>query len=80
MQATIDQDVKRYGFYEIFRQNPDGSLTPKRPIFINGISFGPGVSFTRGVLFGGVNIFNFLGKDIAGLEDSGMLKIQGYYN
>jgi len=48
--------MKRFKFYDLFHELPNGSLTPKREIIINGISFGPGVLFTRGVSFGGVSI------------------------
>lgn len=72
-------EVKRFEFYDVFGQNADGSLSPKRQINLNGISFGPGVAFSRGVIFGGVDIFQFLGRPIAALEENGVLIIKGYY-
>lgn len=69
----------RYQFDQLFQQNPNGSLTPIRPVNINGITFGPGVSFGPGVIFGGVNIFDFLNAAIEADEVSGTLIIRGFY-
>jgi hypothetical protein len=45
-----------------FSRNPDGSWSPVRPIFINGVTMGPGVRFTPGVQFGGVDLASILIK------------------
>ncbi|KKP87811.1 MAG: hypothetical protein UR91_C0035G0003 [Candidatus Nomurabacteria bacterium GW2011_GWC2_35_8] len=72
--------VMRYRFNDIFQTNPDGSLSPRRPLHINGVTFGYGVSFNRGVAFGGVDFFNFRGRDIEADDTSGVLNIRGFYN
>lgn len=72
--------MKPYSFEEIFQKNPDGSLTPKRPLHINGVTFGYGIQFKKGVAFGGVDFFNFLGKKIAAEEIDGIINIKGFYN
>ena len=70
---------KRYKFLEVFTENPDGSLTPKRQIFVNGISFGPGVIFQKGVAFGGIDFHLYKYWDISGEEEGGVLVIKGFY-
>lgn len=71
--------MQRYNFNDIFRENPDGSLTPKRTIRLGAATFGSSVTFGQGVSFGGVNIFQFKGADIAGEEEGGILVIKGFY-
>jgi hypothetical protein len=40
-----------------FQHNPDGSWSPLHPVTINGVTMGgPGVKFTVGVAFGGVDL------------------------
>lgn len=70
----------RYRFDEIFQKNEDGSLTPRRTIHINGVTFGYGIRFGRGVAFGGVDFFNFEGQGIEADEINGILNIRGFYN
>jgi hypothetical protein len=71
--------MNRYKFLDIFHENPDGSLTPKRKLFINGITFGPGVIFQKGVAFGGVDFHMYKYLDIAGIEENDFLNIKGFY-
>lgn len=76
----MPDNLQRFGFFEVFQQNPDGSLTPKISLHLNGITFGPGVSFSRGVVFGGIDFFQFFGKPIAGTMENGVLIVKGFYN
>lgn len=71
--------LQRLKFFDIFQQNPDGSLTPKRVIQVGGITFGPGVAFGRGVSFGGVDFFQYQNNDVAVEEQGGVLIIKGFY-
>ena len=71
--------MQRYKFLDIFQENTDSSLTPKRQIHINGISFGPGVNFQKGVAFGGIDFHLYKYWDIAGEEKDGVLDIKGFY-
>ncbi len=72
--------TSRFGFRDIFQDNYDGSLSPKRDISINGITFGPSVSFQKGVFFGGIDLHLYKYKDIAAHEDNGgVLVIDGFY-
>ena len=45
-----------------FARNPDGSWSPVRPVFINGVTMGPGVRFMPGVSFGGVDLASILNR------------------
>lgn len=72
--------IKRYRFPDIFEEKADGSLTPKKVIEVNGVTFGTGVSFGSGVSFGGVNFHEYKFFDIAAEEKNGILVIKGFYN
>ncbi len=77
-----DMEYTRYKFDDIFQELPDGSLTPKRPIEINGIMFGPGTFFQKGVVFGGIDFHLYKGRDIAIIKQpnsDGPLKFGGFY-
>jgi len=71
--------MTRYKFLDIFQENPDGSLSPKRAININGITFDRGVSFSPGVSFGGVDFHRFKYLDVAAEEQNGVLVVKGFY-
>ena len=71
--------MNRYKFWDIFHRLPNGALTPTRPISVGGVTFGPGVSFSSGVTFGGIDFTQYQGKDIAADEKDGILVIQGIY-
>jgi len=71
--------MNRYLFSDIFQENPDGSLSPRRVVSVNGATFGQGVSFGPGASFGGVNFHEYRHMDIAGEERGGILFIQGFY-
>ena len=66
-------------FNAIFRLNNDGSIEPLRVIRIGGVQMGPGVKFGRGVLFGGVDLYNFIGRDFQTNEENGILIVNGIY-
>jgi hypothetical protein len=68
----------RYKFLDVFQENTDGSLTPKRQIFVNGISFGPSTIFQKGVAFGGIDFHLYKYWDITGTEQDGVLNITGF--
>lgn len=70
----------RYRFFDVFQETPSGGLTPRRRIRIGGVEFGPGVIFTKGVKFSGVDIFNFYGQDIDAEEENNVIVIKGYFN
>lgn len=71
--------MKRLHFLDVFTENPDGSLTPKKQIHINGINFGPGIVFQKGVAFGGIDFHLYKYWDIACEENGDILIIKGFY-
>lgn len=74
-------DFKPYNFFDVFAENPDGTLSPKRRISVNGISFGPEFAFSSGVAFGGIDFHKYKSQKIAGEEDqqNSALIIRGFY-
>ncbi|MEI7741135.1 MAG: hypothetical protein WCJ29_01370 [bacterium] len=71
--------MTRYRFFSVFKENPDGTLTPLRAINVNGVIVGPGVSFGSGVALGGVNFQEYKNLDIAGEDQGSVLVIKGFY-
>lgn len=71
--------MQQFPFNEIFSELPNGMLTPRRVININGITIGPGVSFGPGTSFGGMDFFKIKGRILAGEEQGGIITIKGYY-
>lgn len=71
----------RVRFDEVFHSKPDGSFTPRVPVKIGGVTMGPGVSFTPGVSFSGVDIAKYAGHDldVEKLPD-GTIEIIGIFN
>jgi hypothetical protein len=69
----------RVRFSEIFRQNPDGSLEPLKRIRLGQVELGPGVRFTPGVKFGGIDIFQYFGHDFEASVDGDVLNLTEIY-
>ncbi len=69
----------RMRFDELFN-NSNGVVTPKVTVQINGVTMSPGVSFGGGVLFGGVDLTQYIGKDFDVELQSGVYVIKGIYN
>lgn len=70
---------QRVNFYQIFKVNIDGSIEPLRPVRIGGVQMGPGVKFGKGVSFSGIDLSQFIGRDFAVEEQSGVLVIKGIF-
>lgn len=69
----------RIKFLDVFKENNDGSLTPKKSIFVNSISFNQGVTFQKGVSFGGIDFHLYKYWDIEADDKNGVLDIKGFY-
>lgn len=70
----------RVSFDEVFETRPNGAITPRGTVRIGGVTMGPGVSFTRGVVFSGVDIANYEGHDLeVEQQDDGTVAINGVY-
>lgn len=69
----------RVPFDSVFQSNPDGSISPRVSVSINGITMTPGVFFTGGVSFGGVDIASLRGKDLEVDANNGITMLRGYF-
>jgi hypothetical protein len=59
--------MQRYNFYSIFGINPNTrGIYPLYNMFINGQYFPRNISIQRGLSFGGINIYQFIGRDFGG--------------
>ncbi len=65
-------------FNELFT-NQNGVITPKVTVHINGVTMSPGVSFTSGVSFSGVDLTQFVGKSLEVENQNGVYMIAGVY-
>lgn len=73
-------DVKRYRFFHIFTTE-NGTLRPEFNVRINGILYPKGTPILVGTTFGGLNLYNYIGRAIAGTWDDTdkVLDIAGFY-
>ena len=39
--------TRRFTFFDVFQRNNDGSLTPRRVVSVNGVTFGPASPLVR---------------------------------
>ena len=54
----------RISFYEVFRDNGDGSYSPTKTIKIGGAIVSQGVDFTSEAWFDGIEIAQCIGRDL----------------
>ena len=71
--------MNRLNFYQIFRMNTDGSIEPLMPVRIGGVQMAPGVKFGRGVSFGGIDLFSYIGREFQVEHQNGILIITGIF-
>jgi len=72
--------TQRVNFFNLFKINQDGSIEPLRLIRIGGIQFGPGVRFGKGVLFAGIDLSQYIGRDFqVQIDQSEIVTIMGIY-
>ncbi|MEQ8925978.1 MAG: hypothetical protein RLO81_09220 [Fulvivirga sp.] len=72
-------NIRRYKFSDVFNVE-NGRITPRIPVQIGGITMGPGVSFSSGVSFSGVDLSKHVNHDIAGYAENGVFIIKGFYS
>ncbi len=73
------EQMNRYRFLDVFEERSDGSLSPKAPLEVNGVSFEKGVPFGPGLTLSGINFHNHRYRDIAAEQLGGRLVIRGFY-
>lgn len=74
--------VNRYGFYNVFFfDTATKALKPIVKVKINGVRFEMGLPIPYGPSFGGLNLYGYMGRDIAGIWDdqTKTLVILGFY-
>lgn len=69
----------RVPFSQVFRVNPNGSVSPKTTVVFGGVTMGPGVSFGKGAFFGGVEITAHIGKDLEIEHKGGTVILKSIY-
>jgi ribosomal protein L11 methylase PrmA len=60
---------------QVFTINANNTISPKLPVKIGSVTITPGVSFGSGVIMGGVNLFDYIGRTLEGYVDNGMFVI-----
>lgn len=72
----------RYKFANIFTYDPtNGIIVPRFDVIINGWKLNQGATINRYTFIGGLDLFNYIGKDMAGTWDAKnrVVTIQGFY-
>lgn len=72
----------RYAFNTLFDYDPiNGILIPKFDLIINNTILRQGVAISRNTYTGGLNLFNYIGRSVAGSWDSNtrQLQVAGFY-
>ncbi len=69
----------RMKFEDVFHTNANGSVSPKQPVKFGGISMNPGVMFTRGVVFNGIDIASYIGRDLEAEIVNNTIVISTFY-
>jgi len=70
---------QRINFFQIFRVNVDGSIEPIKVIKIGGVQMGPGVRFSKGVSFSGIDLSQYAGRDFLVEDQDGVITIKGIF-
>jgi hypothetical protein len=71
--------MAKMAFDTIFTEHSDGSLEPRQRIRVGGVEIRPGIRFSKGAAFGGVDFAQFAGNDFEVETDGDVLVIKGIY-
>ena len=71
--------MARVTFDSIFIRYPNGDIEPRQRIRIGGVTLAQGVRFARGFSFGGVDLFQFLGRDLEIQTENDIIVITAIY-
>lgn len=71
--------IRRAPFWEIFRMHPDGSIEPIRSVQIGSVRLGPGARFGSGVAFSGIDLAQYIGRDLEVDEQPEFVILKGIY-
>ena len=73
---------ERYEFNTIFDYGPSaGVIIPKYNVVVGGARYSAGMPITRGTVFSGLNLFNYIGRPLQGIWDPAnqILTIEGFF-
>lgn len=70
--------MARVPFNSVFIEE-GGKLRPLQQVRIGGVSFGPGVSISSGVIIGGIDLAQFTGNDLEIETEGNTIVIKGIY-
>lgn len=70
----------KYKFSEVFRENPDGSLSPTQKIMAGGVTVSANASIKPGMIIGGVSFHQFMDRELEAEERDNILVITGIYS
>ncbi|MBI4078808.1 MAG: hypothetical protein HY429_00745 [Candidatus Levybacteria bacterium] len=71
--------MARVAFESIFQVNPNGTIEPKQTTRIGGVTITPGITFSKGVGVGGIDLTQFIDHDLEITTDNGVIVITGIY-
>ena len=63
-KPTATSSMFRMHYADLFRQNADGTWSPKQPLMINGEMVGTDTKIARGVRYGGIDLLSSFGHDM----------------
>ena len=71
--------MARVTFDSVFKVNTDGTIEPKQTTRIGGITITPGIKFSKGIGIGGIDLTQFINRDLEITTDNGVIVITGIY-
>jgi len=74
--------MNRYQFFTVFNTSTvNGLLYPRVNVIINNLRYPAYYNIPRGISFGGLDLYNYVGRDIAGTFDptTSTLTMVGFY-
>jgi len=72
--------MARVNFDTVFDVSSDNlRVRPRQTIRINGVTFSPNVTFTRGVAVGGIDITQYIGRTLETITDNEVTVITAIY-
>ena len=71
--------MARVTFDSVFNVNADGTITPRQTTRIGGVTITPGVTISGNISIGGINIAQYVGRELEITTDGGAIVITGIY-
>ena len=72
--------MKKYDFFTIFQEKPNGALSTRVPIIISHFKFEPNTTAKPGETIGGINFNLYKGQAILAEKKNDALIIRGVYD